>query len=159
MPDVHPYPYLAFQFDVQIRVSLVGGALKSEPALCSAAFAECDGLEMTMEPKVVKEGGNNSQHVHLVGPVTYGNLSLKRGVTDCLDLWSWFRTLMKNDGVGATAEVTVRQLKAGSTTEVLRKFELTGCLPIKFKAPALNAKDGQVAIEELQIAYQTLEVE
>jgi hypothetical protein len=27
---------------------------------------------------------------------------------------------------------------------------------MKVKAPALNAKDGQIAIEELQVAYETL---
>ena len=156
--EIHPYPYMAFQFDVQIRVTLTGGSLDGQPALCSAAFAECDGLEMTMEPKVVREGGNNSQHIHLAGPITYGNLTLKRGMTGCLDLWNWFGALMQNDGIGALADVTVRLLQPGSATQALRTFTLTGCLPIKIKAPALNARDGQAAIEELQIAYQTLEV-
>jgi hypothetical protein len=36
------------------------------------------------------------------------------------------------------------------------RFVLTGCLPLKLKAPALNAQDGTVAIEEMQIAYETL---
>jgi hypothetical protein len=35
-------------------------------------------------------------------------------------------------------------------------FALTGCLPVKLRAPVLNAKDGAVAIEEMQIAYETL---
>jgi hypothetical protein len=35
-------------------------------------------------------------------------------------------------------------------------FQLTGCLPVKLKAPALNAKEGLVAIEEIQIAYESL---
>lgn len=156
MPEV--YPYLAFQFDVQIKVSLTGGDLSSQPALCEAAFSECDGLEMTMEPKVVKEGGNNNQHIHLVGPVTYGNLTLKRGMTNCFDLWKWFSTFMQNDGVSGTADVTVRLLNPANHSEALRTFRMTGCLPIKFKAPALNAKEGQIAIEEMQIAYQTLDI-
>ena len=36
------------------------------------------------------------------------------------------------------------------------RFQLSKCVPIKIKAPALNAKDGQIAIEELQLAYETL---
>ena len=43
---------------------------------------------------------------------------------------------------------------AGARTEMAR-FELTGCLPQKLKAPTLNAKDGLVAIEELQVAYES----
>jgi hypothetical protein len=43
------------------------------------------------------------------------------------------------------------------TTERAR-FLLHRCLPIKLKAPPLNAKDGLVAIEELQLAYDSLSV-
>jgi phage tail-like protein len=46
-------------------------------------------------------------------------------------------------------------LAADGVTERVR-FRLERCLPVKLKAPALNAKDGQIAIEELQIAYETM---
>jgi hypothetical protein len=36
------------------------------------------------------------------------------------------------------------------------QFQLTGCLPIKLKAPVLNAKDGIVAIEEMSIVYELM---
>jgi hypothetical protein len=48
--------------------------------------------------------------------------------------------------------------KPGENTGKLR-FKLKGCLPIKIKAPALNAKEGILAIEEIQIAYGSLEIE
>jgi len=38
------------------------------------------------------------------------------------------------------------------------RFELTDCLPIKIKAPSFNAKDGAIAIEEMQIAYSSFTV-
>jgi len=33
----------------------------SGSALCNAAFAECDGLDMTMDVKSIREGGNNTR--------------------------------------------------------------------------------------------------
>jgi phage tail-like protein len=42
----------------------------------------------------------------------------------------------------------------GQTERV--RFVLDRCLPTKLKAPALNAKDGMVAIEELQMVYESL---
>jgi hypothetical protein len=33
------------------------------------------------------------------------------------------------------------------------------CLPLKMKAPALNAKEGLLAIEEMQLAYSFFEIE
>ena len=41
--------------------------------------------------------------------------------------------------------------------QLVRKGRAT--LVDKSKAPALNAKDGAVAIEEMQIAYETLKLE
>ena len=47
--------------------------------VCSAAFSECDGLEMTMEVKTIREGGNNGRQIRLTGPVSLRPLTLKRG--------------------------------------------------------------------------------
>jgi hypothetical protein len=33
---------------------------------------------------------------------------------------------------------------------------LEGCLPVKLRAPGLNAKDGGIAVEEMQIVYESL---
>jgi hypothetical protein len=38
------------------------------------------------------------------------------------------------------------------------RFVLSRCLPAKLKAPSLNAREGGVAIEELQLAYEALEL-
>jgi phage tail-like protein len=48
-------------------------------------------------------------------------------------------------------------MKDGNGQPVLT-FEVFDCLPIKLKAPSLNAKDGQVAIEEMQVTYGSFNV-
>ena len=40
-------------------------------ALCTL-LCECDGLEMTMDVKTIREGGNNAAQVRLFGAVNYG---------------------------------------------------------------------------------------
>jgi phage tail-like protein len=154
MPN-QAYPFQTFNFEVQLRVSDAAGLGLSDP-LVEGEFAECDGLEMTMEPKKVKEGGNNTSAVNLVGPVTYGNLTLKRGMTSSLDLWTWFRLATAGPSRGLRAQGTV--VVRDSTALPILQFELTDCLPTKLKGPSLNAKDGQVAIEELQLVYGSLTV-
>ncbi|HEX4932393.1 MAG TPA: phage tail protein, partial [Gemmatimonadaceae bacterium] len=106
-------------------------------------------------PKRVKEGGNNAGMVNLVGPVTYGNLTLKRGMTRNLDLWTWFRLATTPPTRGIRAQGTVIVRDASAARGVLR-FELTDCLPTKLRGPSLHARDGQVAIEELQLVYSSL---
>ena len=109
-----------------------------------------------MEPKTIREGGNNGEQIHLLGPVSYGQLSLKRGMTDNLDLWTWFEKVMQRGQGGLRASGQVVMLSGSRKEQVI--FELDGCLPIKLKAPTLNAQDGLVAIEEMQIAYQRMHI-
>jgi phage tail-like protein len=150
------YPFTTFNFVVQLTIPNAS-SLGLSNTLCNAEFSECDGLEMTMEPKTVREGGNNTQQIHLAGPVTYGNLTLKRGMTSSLDLWRWFSLATGNARRGVKASGVIL-LRDGERRDTLR-FKLSGCLPLKIKAPALNAKDGILAIEEMQIGYSTFTVE
>lgn len=144
--------YTNFNFRVEITVPGVNGFI------CEAAFAECDGLEMSMEPKSFSEGGNNTAQVHLAGAVTFSQLSLKRGMSSDFGLWRWFNEVMKSDGRGLRGQATVVMLAADHVTTQVT-FKLRDCLPIKLKAPALNAKEGAIAIEEVQIAYAAFDVE
>jgi phage tail-like protein len=149
MPD--PTLFTAFNFLVEINVPGVG-----EP-LVEAAFAECDGLEVTMEPKTLREGGNNTRQVHLAGPLSYAQLSLKRGMSADFGLWRWFDAVIKSDGRGLRGQGVVVMLAADGATEQLR-FKIYDCLPVKLKAPALNAREGLIAVEELQLVYAAFDV-
>src|SRR5438105_12992600 len=93
------YPFTAFNFAVEINVDGVS------PHVCSAAFAECDGLEMTMEFKTIREGGNNGTQIRLTGPISYGQLTLKRGMTAKFELWDWFSYMLQPGGAKLRAEL------------------------------------------------------
>jgi len=144
------YPFTTFNFFVEIEVDSPG---LSNP-ICSMLFSDVDGLEMNIEPKTIREGGRNTGPVYMAGGVGYGQLSLKRGMTSNFDLWNWFETVASpgNGGLRGSADIV---MLAGDGTQQAQ-FRLTGCLPIKLKAPALNAKDGLVAIEEMLIVYESL---
>ena len=146
--DRDAHPFTAFNFRVEIDVEDLG------EELCHAAFSECDGLEMTVEPKTIQEGGRNSGPVHMAGPVSYAQLTLKRGMTANVDLWRWFERVNRGEGgLRGTAEVVM--LTSDRTREQLR-FILERCLPVKLKASPLSGADGEIAIEEMQIAYESL---
>ncbi|MBK1704704.1 phage tail protein [Halochromatium glycolicum] len=141
-----PRPFTTFNFKVLIE---------AEPGkvLCDAEFSDCDGLEVNMEPKTIREGGNNGRQIHLAGPVSYGQLSLKRGMTSDFALWRWFEQVQRNRTLRASGRIL---MLASDRSRADVRFDLTGCLPVKLKAPTLSAKDGEIAIEEMQIAYETL---
>lgn len=143
-------PYTAFNFKVRL---LLDG--ERDP-FCECAFSEVSGLESNMEIQTIREGGNNSRQIHLAGPVTYGQLTLKRGMTADIGLWNWFARLQVDRHLRASGEVVM--LSSDRATEVLR-YVLSGCLPTKIAAPTLSAIDGAVAIEEMQLAYESMALE
>ena len=146
-----PYPFVAFNFSVELT--------RDGKVLCGAQFSECDGLEVTMDVKTIREGGNNTQQIRLVGPVNYGQLTLKRGMTNNFVLWEWFDA--QQHGNPAQLRKDLRGdvevvLLAADHVKKLVSFSLQKCLITKLKAPALNAKDGMVAVEEMQLSYESM---
>ena len=144
-------PFAAFNFAAEIAVNGVS------PRICNAAFAECDGLDMRMQVRMLHEGGNNAHQFLLAGPVSYSNLILRRGMTTTFDLWDWFAKVAASGGLPRSSQAAVVLLAADGTERV--RFILERCLPVRLKAPRLNALESAIAIEELELAYESLRVE
>lgn len=151
------YPFTAFNFEVQIEITFLGVT-----KLCEGQFSECDGLEMTMDVKTIREGGNNVAQIRLLGGVNYGQVTLKRGMTpSSLDLWRWF------DQQQQAPAAMLRNACRGKATIALRtpdgkqdrlQYVLHKCLLTKLKAPAMNAVSGAVAVEEMQLTYESMQI-
>jgi phage tail-like protein len=147
-------PFTTFRFEVFLDLDRPTAGLESP--LCEAAFAECDGLEMTMEPKTVESAGVTDRQQRLIGPVKYGQITLKRGMTGNLQLWRWFAQGTRPGSV-LTAHGEITMWDSDGTPAV--RFTLEGCLPVKMRAPSLRASDGPVAVEELGLVCEKLSVD
>jgi phage tail-like protein len=145
-------PFTAFRFEVTLDLEPPVNGLTNP--LCKASFAECDGLEMTMEPKTIESGGVNDRQIHLIGPVKFAQLTLKRGMTSNLQLWTWMT--LAAQGTVAPASGTVTMWDTDGTRVI--EFALQRCLPVRMRAPSLNAREGLVAVEELALVYETMTV-
>lgn len=158
--------FVPFRF----RVSLFSA--DRNQLLCSGEFSEASGFEVTMEPKVINEGGRNWGELQRSGPAKFSPIVLRRGVTTINDLWAWFDITTRKANYGyrlsgeievlgnPTAAVAEGQHGVQSITEnVIMKWKLTGVLPVKFKGPDLSSTADQVAIEELHLVHEGLELE
>jgi phage tail-like protein len=143
-------PFTAFNFRVEIMLPGAG-----EP-LCEAAFAECDGMEVGFDVRTLAEGGDNTGRRLVAGHASYGHVTLRRGMTASFDLWDWCGAVMRDPALRADARVVM--LGADGAEEHAR-FHLRRCLPVRLKAPRLDARDGAVAVEELQLACESLVLE
>ena len=149
-------PFHVFRFLVsfaEVAVDAADGTAGAILPLCGGAFAECTGLEATMEPKTIKEGGKNYGVNQRVGPVTFATVILKRGLTRNRDLWNWF-SLVGNGGYAYRLSATVTVLDHAGAPALAWRLERA--LPVKFKAADLNARGTDVGVEELHIAHEGL---
>jgi phage tail-like protein len=145
------YPLHVFRFQVEFQRDPLPNSGDTAPVAVSAAFAECTGLEATMEPKVIKEGGRNYGVAQRSGPVTFATVILKRGMTSNQDLWAWF-DLVANGAYAHRRSATITLFDISGQGVLAWKLEKA--LPIKFKAADLNAKGSDVGVEELHLAHE-----
>jgi phage tail-like protein len=165
------YPLQLFRFHVEFeRVALDSGTVQGTPNICKGAFSECSGLEATMEPKVIKAGGWNYGTRQRSGPVTFGTVILKRGITTSRDLWKWFSEVSEKGRFAYRLNVVIHVAKPGESlpgeensgnqsSQRTLKIRLQRALPIKFKCADLNARATDVSIEELHLAHEGLILE
>jgi phage tail-like protein len=144
-------PLHVFRF----RVNVQSDSLKSGPegSPMEMSFAECTGLEATMEPKSIKEGGRNYGTAQRAGAVTFATVVLKRGVSEDRALWQIFNATTSGQ-FAPRLEVTISLLD-GNMQQILG-WRLAHAMPVKFKFADLNGKATEVGIEELHFVHEGL---
>jgi phage tail-like protein len=126
-------------------------------AVCGAAFSEVSGLEATMQPKKIAEGGRNWGEVVRVGATSFAQVTLKRGMTTVNDAFVWFDTVTRlaNYGYRMSARIEVRDTRDRAIKPVLT-WVLLNVLPTRFKGADLSSTAKEVAVEELQLTHEGL---
>lgn len=145
--------FIPFRFHVALYDG-EGGEL-----LCQGAFSEVSGLEATMAPKSLKEGGRNWGEVQLAGPTTFAPVVLKRGITAVDDLWRWFDIATRRSSHALRLNGTIDVFHPEQPDAPLLRWRITNAMPTRFKGPDLSSTASQVAIEELQFVHEGLELE
>lgn len=148
-----------FRFKVTLTRS---NADEGSASLGDGGFSECTGLGLEADVKEYLEGGRNDGVVRRVGRVKLSPLVLKRGMflpgedaTADSALWDWITGMVSGvlpipryDG-----EIEIQDLTG---ERVLAHWSFDRALPVKVTGPTLNAKTGEIAIEELHLAHEGL---
>lgn len=141
---------IPFRFHVQLSLpESAGGGL-----VCNGAFSEVSGLEASMSPKTLKEGGRNWGELQLAGPTTFSTVVLKRGITDADGLWRLFDRGFRQSYYSIRLNCAIQLINPADPEQAVMVWTLDNVLPIKFKGPDLNATANQVAIEELHLNHE-----
>jgi phage tail-like protein len=120
-------------------------------------FSDVSGLSTEIAIAEYREGTDKPNHVRKVaGLHKMGDVTLKRGVIDSTQMWNWI-TEARNTGVAAQKNVVVNLLDEARNP--VQRWLLRGVIPMKYSGPTLAAKGGEVAMEELVLSCEALEIE
>jgi phage tail-like protein len=135
-------PYRSINFLVEID------------AVTDAANSEETGLTAETEVIEYRTGGMLGGVRKLAGLTKYANITLKRGMTQNLELWNWYKNVVEGKTDRRSASIV---LLNEAHQEVLR-WNVVNAWPRKWDGPALNARHNEIAIETLELAHEGLEL-
>ncbi len=143
-------PYLSGNFQVDLGTG--------EVDTVRAGFAEIilpEALVATIEYRNGNEKTNETRK--LPGAVSYTNLVLRRGVIGELDLYEWWNQA-RNGDAGLRRTVVVRLLSE-NRAEIVFQWKFTNAWPTRYAFSPLSAEGKAVLVEELELAFERMEVE
>jgi phage tail-like protein len=149
MAVLRELPYAHFNFLVDL------GTGQSEGP--DAGFQECSGISMSVDVIEYRNGNDRENNPRKIAGLTrVSDVTLKRGIIGSLSLYNWINQIRNGDQ--GFRNVTI-QLQNEDHTQVVMTWKLIRARIIKHTSGPLNAKGTDVAIEELTLAYERLELE
>ncbi len=143
-------PYVQFNFLVDLGDGVTDGP--------RAGFQEISNIGMEVTVAEYRRGNANENSVmKITGLNKATDVTMKRGVIGSLDLYKWLDQI-RNGDQQAYRTVTI-QLQNEDHTAVVQTWKLLRARIIKHVSGPMNAKGTDVAMEELTVAYERLEME
>jgi phage tail-like protein len=143
-------PYVQFNFLVDLGTGNTDGP--------DAGFQEVSNIGMEVTVAEYRNGNEKENSVRkITGLNKATDVTMKRGVIGSLSLYSWLNQI-RNGDQNALRTITV-QLQNEDHTQVVLTWKLLRARIIKHVSGPMNAKGTDVAMEELTISYERLEME
>ena len=137
------YPLQAYHFSVDWGGSNTG-------------FTEVSGLSIFFEAIQYREGSlKEDNSLKIPGLTKFSNIVLKRGIiSGDYDMYNWINTKV----MGSIERRTIVIKLLNERHEPAITWKVKNAFPIRYSGPVLNAKSGEVAIEELELAHEGIEI-
>jgi phage tail-like protein len=143
-------PYVQFNFLVDLGTGNSDGP--------DAGFQEISNVGMEVTVAEYRNGNEKENSVRkITGLNKATDVTMKRGVIGSLSLYGWLNQI-RNGDQSALRTVTI-QLQNEDHTQVVQTWKLLRARIIKHISGPFNAKGTDVALEELTLSYERLEME
>jgi phage tail-like protein len=143
-------PYAQFNFLVDLGTGNTEGP--------EAGFQECGEIGMSVDVLEYRNGNERENNVRkLTGLARVNDVTLKRGIIGSLNLYQWLDQI-RNGDIAALRTIVI-QLMNEDHSAVVQEWRLLRARIVKHVSGPFNAKGTDVAMEELTLAYERLELE
>ena len=150
MATLRERPYVQFNFLVDLGDGVTEGP--------QAGFQELSGIGMEVTVSEYRTGNAKENSVmKITGMNKSTDVTMKRGVIGALNLYSWLDDI-RNGNQKALRNVLIHLQNEDHTATVLT-WKLLRARIVKHTSGPFNAKGTDVAMEELVLAYERLEME
>jgi phage tail-like protein len=136
-------PLIAYQFGLEVGDMVTG------------YFQEISGINSesdVIEHKVTFEGKDFVQK--LPGRLKWGDVTLKRGITDNLELWEW-RQLVE-EGKMNEARKNCSIVLYDRSMEIAARWNFDNAWPSKISGPDIKADGNEYGIEEFVLVHERM---
>lgn len=120
-------------------------------------FTEISGLGSETETITHKIMGKNNTEISrkIPGRLKWGDITLKRGMTNNMDFWTWRKQVEDGDVAGARKDGTIYMYDQEGT--VVGQWNFTKAWPSKISGPSIKSDANDIALEELTIVHEGIE--
>ncbi|MFA5267469.1 MAG: phage tail protein [Methanoregula sp.] len=133
-------PYRQFRFRVEID------------GITQAGFQDVTFSDTTTESVEYREGNEPPIFRKLSGLTKYGNITLKWGITDTMDLYNWRKKVIDTGAATARKNMSIILIDEAGADKA--RWDIVNAWPTKYTPPTFNAKGNEVAIEALEIVHE-----
>ena len=142
------FPYAQFNFLVDLGTGAEGP---------QAGFQEVSPIGMSVDVIEYRNGNDRENAVRkIAGLSRMHDVALRRGIIGVLDLYDWINDIRNGDE--DTRNVLI-QLQNEDHTVIAQSWLLRRARIVKHVSGPLNARGTDVAMEELTLSYERLELE
>jgi len=123
----------------------------------TGAFRECTGLGSENEIVEYKASGPKGEFVikKVPGRMKWNNITLKRGITDTMDMWQWRKLVEQGKIEEAYKNGSI--VMFNQKGEEMARWDFVNAWPSKITGPTANANTNEIGIEELEITHEGYE--
>lgn len=123
-------------------------------------FSKVSGLSSEVEIIEYREGGDTTTNRKFPGQISFGNVTLERGITTDSDLVDWINSIFDPTG-GADQATAILRLNVTISVRdkqgnIQREFKLKNAFPASREIGDLDAGSNEILIETLELAHEGL---